>query len=141
MITPSSIAFSKASLPIAALASSIALDLSVILAFLLISASASFSSCSKAALRAASKAASDSHLSKEHYGDRLIFDDEYITCEKDSYLIRKNKDDSFVESIEIKQNADGIDIEDRIIVLKNYIEKKYIDMLSIAADISIAMKQ
>ena len=95
----------------------------------------------KAALRAASKAASDSHLSKEHYGDRLIFDDEYITCEKDSYLIRKNKDDSFVESIEIKQNADGIDIEDRIIVLKNYIEKKYIDMLSIAADISIAMKQ
>lgn len=87
------------------------------------------------------KAASDSHLSKKHYGDRLIFDDEYITCEKDSYLIRKNKDDSFVESIEIKQNADGIDIEDRIIVLKNYIEKKYIDMLSIAADISIVTKQ
>lgn len=87
------------------------------------------------------KVASDSHLSKEHYGDRLIFDDEYITCEKDSYLIRKNKDDSFVGSIEIKQNADGIDIEDRIIVLKNYIEKKYIDMLSIAADISIVTKQ
>lgn len=87
------------------------------------------------------KAASDSHLSKKDYGDRLIFDDEYITCEKDSYLIRKNKDDSFVGSIEIKQNANGIDIEDRIIVLKNYIEKKYIDMLSIAADISIAMKQ
>lgn len=87
------------------------------------------------------KVASDSHLSKEHYGDRLIFDDEYITCEKDSYLIRKNKDDSFVGSIEIKQNADGIDIEDRIIVLKNYIEKKYIEMLSIAADISIVTKQ
>ena len=87
------------------------------------------------------KAASDSHLSKKDYGDRLIFDDVYITCEKDSYLIRKNEDDSFVGSIEIKQNADGIDIEDRIIVLKNYIEKKYIDMLSIAADISIVTKQ
>lgn len=87
------------------------------------------------------KAASDSHLSKKHYGDRLIFGDVYITCEKDSYLIRKNEDDSFVESIKIKQNADGIDIEDRIIALKNYIEKKYIDMLSIAADISIVTKQ
>lgn len=51
-MTPSSIAFSKASLPIAALASSRALALSVILEFLLISASASFSSCSKAPLRA-----------------------------------------------------------------------------------------
>ena len=45
----------------------------------------------KAALRAASKAASDSHLSKEHYGDRLIFDDEYITCEKDSYFNTKKQ--------------------------------------------------
>ena len=69
------------------------------------------------------KAASDSHLSKKDYGDRLIFDNVYITYEKDSYLIRKNEDDSIVGSIEFKQNADGIDIEDRIIRLKNYIEE------------------
>ena len=62
MITPSWIVFSKASLPIATLASSIALALSVILVFLLISASASFSSCSKAALRA-SKLSFSSFLS------------------------------------------------------------------------------
>lgn len=69
------------------------------------------------------KAASDSHLSKKDYGDRLIFGDVYITCEKDSYLIRKNEDDSIVGSIKFKQNADGIDIEDRIIALKNYIKE------------------
>ena len=69
------------------------------------------------------KAASDSHLSKQDYGDRLLFDNVYITYEKDSYLIRKNEDDSIVGSIEFKQNADGIDIEDRIIRLKNYIEE------------------
>ena len=71
------------------------------------------------------KAASDSHLSKEHYGDRLIFDDEYITCTKDSYVRRKNEDDSIVETISIAQNINGIDTEDRIIVLKNYIEKNF----------------
>lgn len=71
------------------------------------------------------KAASDSHLSKKDYGDRLIFDNVYITYEKDSYLIRKNEDDSIVGSIEFKQNADGIDIEDRIIRLKNYIEENF----------------
>ena len=51
-ITPDLIAASKSSLPIAALASSIALALSVILVFLLIAVSASFSSWSKAPLRA-----------------------------------------------------------------------------------------
>lgn len=71
------------------------------------------------------KAASDSHLSKKDYGDRLIFDNVYITYEKDSYLIRKNEDDSIVGAIEFKQNADGIDIEDRIIRLKNYIEENF----------------
>ena len=71
------------------------------------------------------KVASDSHLSKEHYGDRLIFDDEYITCTKDSYVRRKNEDDSIVETISIAQNVNGIDTEDRIIVLKNYIEKNF----------------
>lgn len=70
------------------------------------------------------KAASDSHLSKKHYGDRLIFDDVYITCEKDSYLIRKNEDDSIIETIIIPNN-DGIDTEDRIILLKNYIKEHF----------------
>lgn len=70
------------------------------------------------------KATSDSHLSKKYYGDRLIFGDEYITCEKDSYLIRKNEDDSIVGTIPIPNN-DGIDTEDRIILLKNYIKEHF----------------
>lgn len=85
------------------------------------------------ALKAALRAASDSHLSKKHYGDRLIFDDVYITCEKDSYLIRKNEDDSTVDTI-IIPNSGGIDTEDRITLLENYIKKEFADMLSITTD-------
>lgn len=70
------------------------------------------------------KAASDSHLSKEHYGDRLIFGDEYITCEKNSYLRRKNKDGSIIDIIIIPNSGD-IDTKDRIGFLKNYIKKHF----------------
>lgn len=81
------------------------------------------------------KAASDSHLSKEHYGDRLIFGDEYITCTKDSYVRRKSDDpNSEPIIIKIKQNAKGIDTEDRISLLKGYIEDNFADMLSITTD-------
>ena len=70
------------------------------------------------------KAASDSHLSKEDYGDRLIFGDEYITCTKDSYVRRKSDDPNSELIIEIKQN-DGIDAQDRIALLKDYIKKEF----------------
>lgn len=70
------------------------------------------------------KAASNSHLSKEHYGDRLIFGDEYITCEKNSYLRRKNKDGSIIDTIIIPNSGD-IDTKDRIGFLKNYIKKHF----------------
>lgn len=81
------------------------------------------------------KAASDSHLSKEHYGDRLIFGDEYITCTKDSYVRRKSDDpNSEPIIIKIKQNAKGIDTEDRISLLKGDIEDNFADMLSITTD-------
>ena len=80
------------------------------------------------------KAASDSHLSKEYYGDRLIFGDEYITCTKDSYVRRKSDDPNSGVIIEIKQNAEGIDTEDRIILLENYIKKEFADMLSMTTD-------
>ena len=53
MILPALIAANKVSLPIAALASSIALDLLVILLFALILASASFSRFSKSLVRSA----------------------------------------------------------------------------------------
>lgn len=68
------------------------------------------------------KVASDAHLSKDDMGRRLIFGDEYIVCTNNSYLRRKNEDDVIVDTINIAQNSDGIDTEDRIIVLKNYIK-------------------
>lgn len=58
-------------------------------------------------------------------GQRLVFSDEHIVCTNNSYLRRKNEDESIVDTIKIFQNDDGIDTEDRIIVLKNYIKVNY----------------
>lgn len=71
------------------------------------------------------KAASESHLSKDDMGQRLIFGDEHIICTNNSYLRRKNEDETIVDSIDIAQNENGIDTEDRIIVLKNYIKANF----------------
>lgn len=67
------------------------------------------------------KAGDDAHLSKEDMGQRLIYGDEHIICENSSYILRNNEDESVIETIEISQNEQGIDTEDRIIKLKNYI--------------------
>lgn len=71
------------------------------------------------------KVASDSHLSRDDMGQRLIFGDEHIICTNNSYLRRKNDDDTIVDTISIAQNDNGIDTEDRIIALKNYIQANF----------------
>lgn len=71
------------------------------------------------------KIASNAHLSRGHYGQRLIFGDEHIICTNDSFIRRKNEDDSIIETVIIPQNKDGIDIQDRIILLKNYIKTNF----------------
>ena len=71
------------------------------------------------------KVASELHLSRDDMGQKLIFGDEHIICTNSSYLRRKNDDESIVDTIKISQNEDGIDIEDRIVVLKNYINTNY----------------
>ena len=68
------------------------------------------------------KVASEAHLSKDDMGQRLIFGDEHIICTNNSYLRRKNVGDEIVDTIVIPQNEDGIDTEDRITLLKNYIK-------------------
>ncbi len=68
------------------------------------------------------KVASEAHLSKDDMGQRLIFEDEHIICTNNSYLRRKNVGDEIVDTIVIPQNEDGIDTEDRITLLKNYIK-------------------
>ncbi len=71
------------------------------------------------------KEADDAHLSRDDMGQRLIYGDEHIICTNNSYLRRKNEDKSVVDTINIAQNEDGIDTEDRIIVLKNYIKANF----------------
>ena len=71
------------------------------------------------------KVASDSHLSRDDMGQRLIFGDEHIICTNNAYLIKKNDDGAIVETISIAQNSDGIDTEDRIVALKNYIKANF----------------
>lgn len=73
------------------------------------------------------KVACDEYLSKDDMGQRLVFGEEHIICTNNSYLRRKNKDEAIVDTISIAQNDDGIDTEDRIIVLKEYIKKNILD--------------
>ncbi|MCD8082499.1 MAG: DUF262 domain-containing protein [Clostridiales bacterium] len=67
------------------------------------------------------KEADDAHLSRDSMGQRLVYQDVYITCQNSAYLVRRNEDDSEVDRIEIPQDQENFDTEDRIIRLKNYI--------------------
>ncbi len=71
------------------------------------------------------KVAADSHLSKDDMGQRLIFGDVHIVCNNSSYLVRDNSTEKVIETIKIPQNDEGIDTEDRIVVLKDYIKSHY----------------
>lgn len=70
------------------------------------------------------KEADDAHLSKDFMGKRLIYGDRHLICNNDAYLLRDNKTDSVIRSFPIPQNEDGIDTEDRIILLKELISSK-----------------
>lgn len=65
------------------------------------------------------------HLSRDSYGQRLEFGDFYIECENASYRVRETGTKAVVETISIKQNEQGIDIEDRIVLLRTYISKNF----------------
>ena len=69
------------------------------------------------------KEADDAHLSRDEFGQYLVYKDVYIACENDSYGVYKIEDDSLIDTVIISQNNQGIDTEDRIIKLKNYIVK------------------
>lgn len=71
------------------------------------------------------KVASDAHLSKADMGQSLIFGDEHIICTNNSYLRRKNENETIIDTISIPQNDEGIDTVDRIILLKKYIKAHF----------------
>ena len=69
------------------------------------------------------KEADDAHLSREDFGQYLIYSDIYIGCENNAYIVYNNEYDSVINNLVISQNADGIDTEDRIVKLKEYIKQ------------------
>ncbi|MCH5260727.1 MAG: DUF262 domain-containing protein [Lachnospiraceae bacterium] len=67
------------------------------------------------------KEADDPHLSRDSMGQRLVYGDRHIICSNSAYVLRENETEEIIETVPIKQNENGIDIEDRILVLKKYI--------------------
>ena len=63
-------------------------------------------------------------LSRDDYGEILIRGDKFILCDQSAYVIRKLEDKSEVERLEINQNEDGIDTEDRIIKFREFYNSK-----------------
>ncbi len=69
------------------------------------------------------KIAAPGLISREHYGQRVIFPEVYITCENSHYAIFDKESDTEIKRIPIKQNENGTDTEDRIVLLKRYLEE------------------
>ena len=74
------------------------------------------------------KEADDAHLSREDCGRYLAYGDSYIACKNDSYVVYKMEEnrrdpdvDTPADTIPISQNEEGLDTEDRIVKLKEYI--------------------
>ena len=63
------------------------------------------------------------HLDKDAYGERLVFGDVHIISRNSVFIIRHNETEEVLETIDICQDEEGIDTEDRIIKLKDYIQK------------------
>ena len=73
------------------------------------------------------KIVSDSHLSKDDMGRSLIYGDKHIICENSSYSIRSNEYDTEVDKINIPQNDEGIDTENRVELLEKYIKENFLE--------------
>lgn len=73
------------------------------------------------------KAVDKIHLSKEHFGQRLIIGNKYITCDNSAYVVKDNDTDAETDRLTIIQDSNGFDIEDRIQkLLQSDILKKFI---------------
>ncbi len=62
------------------------------------------------------------HLSRDHMGQRLTFTDSYLICENAAFVVRASEGDTEIERVTIAQNDDGIDIVDRVTVLRQYLQ-------------------
>ena len=71
------------------------------------------------------KEADAEHLSRDSLGQRLVYGDWHIICENRSYVLRDNETEEIIETVSIPQNEEGIDVVDRIILLKEYLFKQF----------------
>ena len=69
------------------------------------------------------KEADEQHLSRDSMGQRLVYGDRHIICQNGAFALRDNETEEILETIPIQQNEDGIDVENRIEVLKRFIAK------------------
>ncbi len=67
------------------------------------------------------KEADEAHLSKDSMGQRLVYGDKHIVCRNSAYLLRDNETEEVIRTFPIRQNENGIDVEDRIQLLKHLI--------------------
>lgn len=70
------------------------------------------------------KAVDAAHLSRDSMGQRLEYAGVHVTCENAAYVFRTFGEESTVEKVGVQQNAEGIDTEDRITLLKNTLQAK-----------------
>lgn len=69
------------------------------------------------------KEADAAHLSRDSMGQRLVYGDVHIICTNNSFVLRNNETEEVIETVEIQQNENGVDIQDRIIVLMQFIHR------------------
>lgn len=70
------------------------------------------------------KEADESHLSNDaDGGQRLIYGEYNVTCGNSTYILHNNETGEDIDVLNIRQNENGIDMEDRILVLREYIRK------------------
>ena len=62
------------------------------------------------------------HLDKDSYGARLVFGDKHIISQNSAFVVRDNTTEEVLDTIDIRQDECGIDTEDRIVKLKDFIK-------------------
>lgn len=60
-------------------------------------------------------------ISRDDLGEFLIVDDEYIECTNDAFIFRDLKSEIETKRLEIARNDEGVDVEDRVQKLREYL--------------------
>ncbi|MEG1848806.1 MAG: DUF262 domain-containing protein, partial [Lachnospiraceae bacterium] len=68
--------------------------------------------------------ADTSLISRDDLGHYLVIGDDYISCENDAFRLYRIGTDEEMDCINIRQNEEGIDLENRISKLKKYLQSK-----------------